>query len=124
MIPGSNLLSMAFGLIGTQQLIWLKFAGRTQNALGQWINTYDAPVTITGSWQPVDASKYEALGLDMSKAHFQLYTPAPIQPVERATSPDLIEFAGRRYMIERDTNDWINMDGWRGAICIDIGAAQ
>lgn len=122
MIPGANILNMAFNLIGQQSISWLVATGRTQNALGNWIVTYAEPVIVKGSWQPIDAAKYAMLGLDMAKKYFTLYASASVLPVERGTSGDLIEYNGRRYQVDDET-DWFGVDGWRQVRCVDIGAA-
>lgn len=124
MIPGSNLLNMAMGLIATQPVTWIRSTGRTQNALGQWVTAYAEPVVIRASFQPLDGAKYETLGLDLEKRYFVLYTSAAVKSIERDESPDLVQFSGRRYQCEADAGDWLAIDGWRGVLCIDVGAAQ
>lgn len=118
-----NLLAAAMTMIPPVTLQWAQVQGRTQNAMGQWVTAYKPLQTIIGSWQPVDASKYEALGLDLSKSHFTLFTQAAITQVERDRPTDQILYLGRRYNVERDMGDWLSYDGWRYVMCIDVGAA-
>lgn len=121
MIPGINLLSIATSVIGTQQVEWLKYSARVQNELGQWITSYIAQA-IRGSWQPVEISKYEQWGLDLSRTYFHLYTSNPVMCVDRDRSPDIIRWNGRLYTAEKVPADWIEQDGWRSIICVDRGA--
>lgn len=118
-----NLLATAMTLVPPVPLKWAQVNGRTQNALGQWVTAYKPLVDITGSWQPIDSSKYEELGLDLSKSHFMLYTQAPITQVERDRPTDQVIYLGRRYNVERDAGDWLSYDGWRNVVCIDVGPA-
>jgi hypothetical protein len=121
MIPGSNLLGLALTVIAPQGVEWHKFASRTQNGRGDWINNYETPVALWGSWQPLDQAKYQQLGLDLAKKYFVLYVSAGVDGVERAKAGDLIIRGGRKYQVEDAANDWLDIDGWRGVMCIDIG---
>lgn len=120
-VPGANLLNMALGVIGAQTVIWRAYAGRTENALGQWVTTYADPVPLRGSWQPLDRTKYEALGLDLSRTYHNFYASAGIDGINRGESPDLIEYQGRRHEVVNEL-DWRGQDGWRGVLVIDVGA--
>ena len=85
----------------------------------QPINT-TAPVTIQGSVQPVPRSMYEANGLDFQKDYFSVYTTAPLSDLRRDKAPDMLDWNGRRFNVESKT-DWAKQDGWKGALCCDIG---
>ena len=115
-----NLLAAALTLIPPVSVQWYKATGRTRNALGNWIVTYAAPVTLRGSFQPLEKAKYEALGLDMNKHYFVLYASADLIAVERGTSGDYIVHQGTKYQFE-DVADWLYYNGWRGVVCVDIG---
>ena len=115
-----NLLNAAMGLIPPVQLTWRKSAGRTQNALGQWVTSYATPVQIKGSFQPLEKAKYELLGLDLNKQYYTLYASEALIAVERGTSGDVIDYQGKRYQIE-DAVDWADYNGWKGVLCVEIG---
>ncbi|XAI95259.1 hypothetical protein [Leptolyngbya phage Lbo-JY16] len=115
-VPGSNILNMAFGLIASQPAVWYQATGRAQNAVGQFITTYAEPVVIRGSMQPMDRARYEALGLDMDKDYWSFHTAHPIDGVDRGKAPDVIEYNGNRYQITKQA-DW-DVDGWRWLILI------
>lgn len=122
MIPGINLLEIALGAIASQEGQWLRFAGNTENSQGQEIPSYDAPISVYGSFQPTDAKTVQERGLDTTQKYRTFYTSNPIAITERSTSPDLMIFYGRKYQVTGDT-DWFPQDGQKAVILIDIGPA-
>ena len=122
MIPGINVLAIAFGAIGQQSVQHLVATGRTQNAVGAWVTSYAAPVTLSVSWQPVDAKKYEQLGLDMSKEYHNIWLKSPVIGIQRGKSPDRFIEGGRLHEVI-DVKDWYGQDGWSEVMVIDIGPA-
>lgn len=122
-VPGSNLLAMALTVITPQTIILYSATGRTQNERGSWVTSYAAPVPIEGSWQPVDQSKIQYLGLDTTKRYFNFFTLETIESVNTGESPDLAERNGRKYSTVGDT-PWNDIDGWQSAMFIDIGKAD
>lgn len=120
MIPGINLLNIALGVIAPQTLQWFKFAGNVTNDLGQDIPSYEAPVTIIGSFQAVDIKTVQELGLDTGKQYRNFYTSNKLEMVERQTSPDYAVYQGRKYQVQGHA-DWYNQDGWKGILFVDIG---
>ena len=119
-IPGQNLLNMALTVIARQGLTYYKFAGRALNSVGQDITTFDPPITLVGSWQPVPRQLYQQYGLDFQKDYFTFYTSNNVLDLERDISGDQIAFNGQRYQCESD-NDWYQLDGWKGILCVHIG---
>lgn len=119
-IPGQNLLNMALTVISRQSLTYYKFAARTLNIIGQDITIYDTPITLVGSWQPVPRKLYQQYGLDLQKDYFTFYTSNNVLDLERDISGDQVAFNGKRYQCESD-NDWYQMDGWKGILCVHIG---
>jgi hypothetical protein len=122
MIPGSNLLSVALSVISSQSVQYFKFNGRTTNAIGLFDDTYDAPVTLQGSWQFVPRNLYMQNGLDMQKIYANFYVSANIIDVQRDVAGDQFIYEGRRYQAESLT-PWFTQDGWVSILCVDIGAA-
>ena len=120
MIPGINVLSIAFGAIAQQVVKYIRNTGRTQNAVGAWVTAYAAPVDVRASWQPVDAKKYEQLGLDLMKEYHNVWLRVPVNGVQRGASPDRIAYAGRLHEVV-DVKDWYGQDGWQEVLVIDIG---
>ena len=117
-IPGSNLLDMALTIINGVYVDYYKFISRSLNVVGQDISTYDNPVSIYGSWQPVPRSLYEKYGLDLNKTYITFYTKNTIVDIQRGVSGDQIVFNGNRYQVESE-NEWTPIDGWTGVlICL------
>jgi hypothetical protein len=123
MVPGSNLLAIALTVIAPQQITLYRTTGRVENAIGEWVTTYAPGFPVEGSWQPVDQTKYEALGLDLSKKYFMFYASERIEAITRGQAPDLAERNGRKYSTVSD-NPWNDVDGWQSAMFVDIGAAD
>ena len=121
MIPGINVLGIAFGAIAQQTVQHLVAAGRTQNAVGAWVTSYANPVSLRASWQPVDAKKYEQLGLAMAKVYHNIWLRAPVDGIQRGESPDRFIHGGRLHEVV-DVRDWYGQDGWVEILVIDIGA--
>ncbi|WP_170872395.1 MULTISPECIES: hypothetical protein [Burkholderiaceae] len=119
MMPGSNLLGLALSVIGKQRVEYYQFLGRETNDVGIDVNRYAPPVPLYGSVQAVDRNLYQYLGLDFQKRYIRLYACAELQDVARDRSSDQIEFAGQRYQLLSDA-DWFNIDGWDGALCVQI----
>ena len=120
-IPGQNLLNMALTVISKQTIQYYQYSGRTLNAVGQDITTYLSVVNLVGSWQPVPRKLYIVYGLDLQKDYFTFYTSNNLLDITRDVSGDQIAFMGRRYQVESD-NDWFQLDGWKGVLCVDLGA--
>lgn len=122
MIPGVNLLNIALTAIAPQPGQWLRFTGNTTNSQGQDIPSYADPVTVTGSFQSIDAETIQQMGLNVTARHRVFYTTSPIEVTDRSTSPDLLIFYGRIYQASGEI-DWIKQDGWRGIVLTDDGPA-
>ena len=121
MIPGQNLLNMCLTLIAKQTIDYYQFVSRALNPVGQDVTTYADPVTMYGSFQAVTRKLYTLYGLDLQKDYSTFYASADILDVTRDVSGDQIVYGGRRYQVESD-NDWFRQDGWKGVLCVDIGA--
>ena len=120
-IPGMNLLNMALTVIQRQTVQYYQYSGRSLNAVGQDVTTYLSPVDIVGSWQPVPRNLYMVYGLDLQKDYYTFYTSNNVLDVTRDVSGDQVAFKGRRYQVESE-NDWYQLDGWTGVLCVNLGA--
>ena len=121
MIPGINVLGIAFGAIAQQTVRHLVATGRTQNAVGSWVTTYATPVAVRASWQPVDAKKYEQLGLDMAKEYHNIWLKSPVTGIQRGKSPDRFIGPDNRLHEVVVIKDWYGQDGWSEVMVIDVG---
>jgi hypothetical protein len=119
-IPGSNLLNMAFQLIAQQSLSYYRFAGRNLNAVGQDVSYYDGVQIIKTSFQPVPKSQYSYLGLDLQKSYYNMYVSKDIIDIRRDVSSDQVVFEGKLYQCISNT-EWAGIDGWVAVLCVYIG---
>lgn len=121
MIPGSNLLNRALKLIAKQTVTYYKALDRELNDIGQDVTEYDDSISIVGSLQPVPRALYDQLGLDLQKSYYTFYTSNNVLDVARNISGDQFVFNNQRYQVESN-NDWYAQDGWKGVLCVLIGA--
>lgn len=118
-VPGSNLLAIAFGAIGQQSVQWRKYVGMTTLADGSKRVTWSNPVTLAGSLQPVDSTLLQQLGLDWSKNYCTFFAPAEFRDPTRDQTGDKITYAGRTYQVI-DKSSWFPQDGWEKVICVQV----
>ena len=119
-VPGINLLNIASRIIVFQTIQYFQYVSRAVNVIGQDVTTYATVVNIVGSWQPVPRKLYEIYGLDLQKDYFTFYTSNNLLDITRDVSGDQIAFRGRRFQVESG-NDWFQLDGWKGVLCVDLG---
>lgn len=122
MIPGLNLLNLAFSLIKPAAVPYYAYAGRTQNAVAQFIPQFKAAQTLYASVQRVPRSKYVAFNLEFQRNYVQIYAKAELIDLERDASGDQIIWGGRLYQIESQ-GTWFLQDGWASALAVDVGPA-
>jgi hypothetical protein len=123
MIPGSDLLDFALRIIGTQTVQYIKTNGRTLNSIGQYIPSFDDPVNVNGSMQPIPRYRYEMYGLDFDKNYYTFYVSDDFIGTDRDVSGDQIIFNNNLFQVQ-STNDWFAEDGWQGVLCVMIGVAS
>lgn len=119
-IPGSNLLAMALSVINPAPVIYYKYIGKQTNVLGFNVSQYAPPITIQGSLQPVPRAIYQTLGLNFEKSYFTFYTTTDVLDLTRNLNGDQLIINGLQYHCE-SSNDWYNIDGWVGVMCILVG---
>lgn len=120
-VPGSNLLNMAMGLIAPQSVMLYRATGTTTRADGIKITSYGPGEVVTGgSVQAVNRARYNELGLDLKKQYVMWYAGTSATGTTRTSPGDQFVFAGVRYQL-LDENDWLNIDGWQGLMAIGIG---
>jgi hypothetical protein len=116
-IPGSNLLNSALGVIASQSVDYYKFASRATNTIGMEVSTYDSPIVIFGSFQPINSAMYEEYGLDLSRTYANFYSSNNIISVDRDVSGDYLIFQGDKYQCESNTK-WFGIDGWNAVLVV------
>lgn len=117
-IPGANLLSIAARVIAMQTLQHRAFVSRAENAAGDTVSTFAAPVDIQGSVQPINKRLYQELGLNLTKNYVMLYTSANVSPTTRDREGDLVSFNGKTWQCESDQN-WAGVDGFTKMLCVE-----
>lgn len=120
--PGSNNLRLALSIQGKQKVSYYRFRAREVNVNGVYEAAYYPPATIYGAVQPIKRSLFDQLGLDLQKNYVTLYATKSMADIERNSSGDYFVFAGKKWQLLSE-NDWFNIDGWAGVVCVDIGAA-
>ena len=117
-IPGANLLSIAARVIAVQTLQHRAFVSRAENAAGDTVSTFAAPVDIQGSVQPINKRLYQELGLNLTKNYVMLYTSASVSPTTRDREGDLVSFNGKTWQCESDQS-WAGVDGFTKMLCVE-----
>lgn len=120
MIPGSNLLALALTVIAPQGVQFYQATGRAKNAVGQFVTAYAAPVTIPGSFQPVDVKLLQKYGLDMDKDYATFYATGGFETPTRNESGDQFAYGGRRWQAIGKV-PWVTQDGWTSILMVDVG---
>lgn len=116
----SNLLRAASRIIPGQSIGYRAFTGNTKNAALIEVPSYAAAVPLAANVQAVPRTMYEALGLDLQRNYIIVYASKDLRDVKRDGASDQIDYAGRLYDVESNT-DWFSQNGWRGALCVDVG---
>lgn len=119
MVPGSNLLNMALGVIGRQTVQWSQFTGRTVNSIGLFENAFATAISVSGSFQPIPRNRYENLGLDWSKDYVTFYVSKPFGDVRRDGTGDTFVFNGKTYQVMSNA-DWFAVDGWVSSMAVKV----
>jgi len=114
-----NLLNQALSIIPKQSGLIHREGSRTKNARGQWITSFDAPVTISGSFQAVPREKLELLGLDLKKVYLMLFTSEDATGLKRGERGDQIEFEGSFYQLVVE-GGWKAIDDWSGILMVQV----
>lgn len=119
-VPGSNLLALALGVIGNQIVGWRKYVGVTTLPSGVQSPTWEDDATdLAGSLQPADTTLIQQLGLDMTREYCTFYAPAQFREVDRDQTGDLLIYAGKTYQV-LDKASWFPQDGWERVMCIRV----
>lgn len=119
MIPGANLLGLAFRAIRPQKIPWRAFTGRTENAAGDTVATFAPAVELTGAMYPLDTKLYQQFGLNLAKNYARLYIFGSAQPTARDRDGDLILFGGKTWQCE-DAWDWSDVGEYRRILCVEV----
>lgn len=117
--PGSNILKTALRVIASQQIQYLAFVSRTNQANGILLPVYAPAITLRGSIQPVPRSIMERLGLDFQKHYQNIFVPNNIVDVRRDVTSDQFKFQGMTFQALSLTK-WIGVDGWNECLVVEV----
>lgn len=118
-VPGSNLLATALTVICPQPFEYFRYRGKTTNAIGLDVHTFDDAVTLMGSIQDIGTDVYQARGLDFQKQYIEIWVTTDTNGFQRGQASDQIGFNGRRWQIIDDSN-WFPIDGWDSFIAVEV----
>ena len=114
-----NLRELAATVIPQQTVLHHRFVGNITNDMGYQEPSYDCPIEITGSFQPMAAQDSAKLGLDFRQVHATLHTSADIALAGQGTQPDRVEYGGKLYDAIGVT-DWKAQDGWAQFVLVAV----
>lgn len=112
-----NLLNLALPIIHTvtEKVTGIfKFRSlfeETVNRIGVKVPTYGGWSTCQGEVQPVERSRYEALGLDWSKNYINAWGSVVVSSVTEVKQPDQILWGGKLWNVT-SVNEWNPQNGW------------
>lgn len=114
---GSNILETALSVIGTYEVQYFKYLGKTTDSVGNDVPMYDTAITLQGSLQPVKKSIYEQYGLPLQKTYYDFYVSKDLLDIGRSVSGDKLQFMEKEFQCE-SSEDWFGMDGWVAMRCV------
>ena len=121
-VPGSNLLARAAKLIKQSPIVYLPYAARTVNAVGQWVTTYGKSRIIYGSFQPIPRNMFTSQGLDFNNSYANIYIQKNAIDIARDVSGDQFQFNGTTWQAMSRT-EWYGIDGWEAILVIGVNNA-
>ena len=116
---GFNVLATAQTVIRKQIVSYIQYAGRTKNAIGNYVSSYEVAVDMEVSVQPVSRSLYQKMGLDFEKNYVSILSTSNIDSLARDESPDLIVIDNESFETVGKT-DWDRSAGWVRVVCVSV----
>ena len=113
-----SLLSQALSQHKKTKAVWYPMKERTLDDRGVYVNTYCDPVTIYGSFQPMIMATIKAMGLDLTKQYYVMYTSNPVLPLV-SKSPDRMVIECREFEV-LGVMDWYGTSGWREIHLVEL----
>ena len=114
-----NVLSSAFNLLPHEEIELIRPKKKEINAAGLYEITYNEPVTIEASVQPVPISIYGNLNLDFNKKYYYVHTLEQLVSIDTQCAPDRLRFRGKLYEVHELT-DWFVKYGWSKAVVVEV----
>ena len=114
-----NILNMAMGVVGSQEIEWRAFEGITTSPSGQRVPTWADAVTVRGNIQPASDVLVQQLGLDRSKEYVIFYASRSFTKPSRDMAGDRLTYAGKTYEVQTPSQ-WFAQAGWQGALSVRV----
>jgi hypothetical protein len=114
-----NLLNMALTLLPKQVFQYYVNSGRKLQPNGQYLATYDDPLSLSGSVQPVPKELYEKYGLDFAKNYFTFFVSQNAMDITRNLSGDAFLYNNAYFQCVQKT-DWFAYNGWDAVLAIQV----
>jgi hypothetical protein len=112
-----SLLEMALSIQKQQSVEYFRFLSQAENDIGEDVPTYEASITLVGSFQPVSSDLYQQNGFDLNKKYFVFYTSNKLNEVDRESSGDKLIYDSDEYQV-LDADHWFSYDGFEGVVCV------
>lgn len=121
MVPGSNLLNMALGVIQPTRGATVKeYLGEVDNAFGGTEVSYRDPKPLVNvSIQPMTKQQVQVSGLAVNKTYIQIWVSQSVQGAYRGRQNDIVTWAGYDWEVQPDS-DWLIQDGWVRIIAVKL----
>jgi len=112
-----SLLNLALSIQKKQTVSYYKFAGQTENDIGEDVPSYEEAINLVGSFQPISQDLYAQNGFDLKKKYFVFYTSNNVFGVDRDTSGDKIIYNNDTFQALHKDN-WFAYDGFVGVTIV------
>ena len=114
-----NLLATTQTVIGKQDYLFRKYLGRVRNDAGYYVSSFDEPTPRSASVQPIRATQYQSMGLDLKKAYIKIYDTSLIETMTRDSNADQVIYDGYVWQVAEDTA-WFLSGGWNYVMCVKL----
>lgn len=119
MIP-NNLLGIAMGAVGSQQVDFYQFQGVTQDSSYRDVPSWSSiPKKIRANVQAVTQAQVNQMGLDISRKYKTVFAELSINAINQGGMPDRFHFEGATWEIVDATN-WHNQNGWSYCLVVRL----
>lgn len=118
-IAGLNLHNIALGALGSQTVLYRRFAGLATMADGTLRPTWAPAEPLAGNVQAVDSTTIQMLGLDWTKNYVNFFVTGSYNEVNRDQTGDQFTYGGRTYQVVSHA-DWFTQYGWQRLLCVEI----
>lgn len=120
MIAGLNLLNLAASVLGRQWVTYYRFAGRSTNANGVDVTSYEAPQSVQAMVQAVPQKLEVIDGVEIQRTYVSIFFDRDVIGIDRDWSGDQFGYNNLRYNVLSLT-DWSAQEGWVQALCVKVG---